>query len=182
MDFLCSLLGLGSIKKRSTRQNIYQSVAASYSMIGSYMVWKLICVLLNNDSPIVGVLSESMEPGFKRGDILFLRPREYRCGSILVYQITDNSIPIVHRVIKKEGDRMLTKGDNNSRDDVGLYKKGKTFLEPHEARSTVFGYIPFFGIISIWLTTYSSVKYLMMALSVWLVFSRREDERSLFLF
>ena len=58
------------------------------------------------------VLSGSMEPAFKRGDILFLslkkikeedieeEERKTRVGEIIVFSIDGREIPIVHRVIK----------------------------------------------------------------------------------
>lgn len=178
MEFLLGPIGWEAIKRRSIRQNITQFVLASYSLIGNYMVWKLLCVLLDNDSPIVSVLSESMEPGFRRGDILFLKPQEYKSGDILVYQVHEGSIPIVHRVIRKIGNQMLTKGDNNEADDIGLYRRGRMFLEPHEVRAGVFGYIPFFGMIVIWLNSVPGIKFIIMAVTAWAVFSTREDTRS----
>ena len=44
---------------------------------------------------VVVVLSGSMEPGFYRGDILFLR-----VGEIVVFNMDNREIPLVHRVIK----------------------------------------------------------------------------------
>ena len=111
-------LNIDQIKRRTIRQNLTKLVLASYAVIGSYMIWKLVRVLLNNDSHIVCVLSESMEPGIKRGDILFIRPNEYTVDNVSVFQVYEGSIPIVHRVIKRIGDRILTKGDNNYLDDV----------------------------------------------------------------
>ena len=48
------------------------------------------------------VLSGSMEPGFYRGDILFLNlgTNPVRTGEIVVFNIEGRDIPIVHRVIK----------------------------------------------------------------------------------
>jgi signal peptidase len=48
------------------------------------------------------VLSGSMEPGFQRGDILFLNmgTKPARTGEIVVFNIDGRDIPIVHRVIK----------------------------------------------------------------------------------
>jgi signal peptidase len=41
-----------------------------------------------------------MEPSYYRGDILFLtRKEEITVGDIIVYQIENEAIPIVHRVI-----------------------------------------------------------------------------------
>jgi signal peptidase I len=159
------------IKRRTFRHNITKVVQASYAVIGSYMIWKLIGVFLNNDFPIVCVLSESMEPGFKRGDILFIKPQDYKVGDVSVFQIYEGSIPIVHRVIKKIGDRLLTKGDNNHLDDVGLYKPGKRMLEVHEMRAGVFGYIPFFGMITIWISQIPGLKLIFMLYTAFTVFS-----------
>lgn len=51
---------------------------------------------------VVVVLSGSMEPGFQRGDILFLNmgSKPARTGEIVVFNIDGRDIPIVHRVIK----------------------------------------------------------------------------------
>lgn len=48
------------------------------------------------------VLSGSMEPGFHRGDILFLNlgKAPARTGEIVVFNLEGRDIPIVHRVIK----------------------------------------------------------------------------------
>ena len=44
--------------------------------------------------------SGSMEPSYYRGDILFLIKKEtIEPGDIIVYQIKNEVIPIVHRVI-----------------------------------------------------------------------------------
>jgi signal peptidase I len=51
---------------------------------------------------VVVVLSGSMEPGFYRGDILFLYmgKQPIRAGEIVVFNIDGRDIPIVHRAIK----------------------------------------------------------------------------------
>ena len=55
-----------------------------------------------SDLQIVVVLSGSMEPGFYRGDILFLyMGREpFKAGEVVVFNINGRDIPIVHRIIK----------------------------------------------------------------------------------
>uniref|UniRef100_A0A0D9WP66 Signal peptidase complex catalytic subunit SEC11 n=1 Tax=Leersia perrieri TaxID=77586 RepID=A0A0D9WP66_9ORYZ len=59
-------------------------------------------ISLGSESPVVVVLSGSMEPGFKRGDILFLHMSKdpIRTGEIVVFNVDGREIPIVHRVIK----------------------------------------------------------------------------------
>lgn len=67
------------------------------------MIWKGLMVVTGSESPIVVVLSGSMEPAFHRGDLLFLtnyREEPVRVGEIVVFKVDGRDIPIVHRVIK----------------------------------------------------------------------------------
>lgn len=60
-------------------------------------------VVTGSESPIVVVLSGSMEPAFHRGDLLFLtnfREEPVRVGEIVVFKVEGRDIPIVHRVLK----------------------------------------------------------------------------------
>lgn len=70
-------------------------------------MWKGLSVVADSPSPIVVVLSGSMEPAFQRGDLLFLWNRNFiretDVGEIVVYTIKDKDIPIVHRVVRKFG-------------------------------------------------------------------------------
>ncbi len=98
-------------------------------IVGSALtIWKTLMVITYSDSPVVVVLSGSMEPLYYRGDILTLYNREEKIytGDVVVYKNGDQEIPIVHRVIaiqEKDGEDyyILTKGDNNLSDDRGLY-------------------------------------------------------------
>lgn len=65
------------------------------------MMWKGLMVVTNSESPIVVVLTGSMEPSFWRGDILFIN-WDYTApkpGDIVVFKVPNQEIPIVHRVI-----------------------------------------------------------------------------------
>lgn len=66
------------------------------------MIWKSLMLITGSESPVVVVLSGSMEPAFHRGDILFLHlgKQPIRTGEVVVYNIEGRDIPIVHRVIK----------------------------------------------------------------------------------
>eukprot|EP00899_Mesostigma_viride_P029537 jgi/Mesvir1/9769/Mv12222-RA.1 len=100
------------------------------------MIWKLLMCVTGSESPVVVVLSGSMEPGFQRGDILFLNMGKgpIRSGEIIVFNIDGRDIPIVHRVLKvheRHSTReveILTKGDNNYGDDRTLYASGQKWL------------------------------------------------------
>merc|ERR1712110_1334188 len=67
------------------------------------MIWKGLMVVTGSESPIVVVLSGSMEPAFHRGDLLFLTNYEHediRVGEIVVFKVEGRDIPIVHRDLK----------------------------------------------------------------------------------
>lgn len=95
----------------SALQNPRQAAAQvlNFGMILStaFMLWKGISVISNSPSPVVVVLSGSMEPAFQRGDLLFLWNRnlieETKVGEIVVYTVKGKDIPIVHRLVRKFG-------------------------------------------------------------------------------
>ena len=101
------------------------------------MIWNVLKLVLWTESPVVVVLSGSMEPSMYRGDILILHKNTpVANGDIIVYSIEGEGIPIVHRVTavqtsSKNGNEMryLTKGDNNPVDDRGLYPQGQYYLK-----------------------------------------------------
>lgn len=70
-------------------------------------MWKGLSVISDSPSPIVVVLSGSMEPAFQRGDLLLLWNRNFfsetNVGEIVVYNVKGKDIPIVHRVVRKFG-------------------------------------------------------------------------------
>eukprot|EP00611_Tribonema_gayanum_P009481 TRINITY_DN1927_c0_g1_i4.p7 TRINITY_DN1927_c0_g1~~TRINITY_DN1927_c0_g1_i4.p7 ORF type:complete len:107 (+),score=49.76 TRINITY_DN1927_c0_g1_i4:96-416(+) len=74
------------------------------AMIGlsALMLWKSLMVVTRSESPVVVVLSGSMEPAFQRGDILFLSNHDapLRVGEVVVYKVANKDIPIVHRIMK----------------------------------------------------------------------------------
>ena len=59
-------------------------------------------ILSLSESPVVVVLSGSMEPAFRRGDILWLNNQNdpIQVGEIVVFKIEGRDIPIVHRVLQ----------------------------------------------------------------------------------
>ena len=64
------------------------------------MIWNCLKLALWTESPIVVVLSGSMEPSMQRGDILVLhKTTPIAVGDIIVYTIEGEGIPIVHRVV-----------------------------------------------------------------------------------
>ena len=122
----------GELRKlwANKRLFVFQSLNLAMIVFSALMIWKSLMFVTKSESPVVVVLSGSMEPAFRRGDILFLDNRNpvVRVGEIVVFKIKDRDVPIVHRVMKvhekKDGVvELLTKGDNNRVDDRGLYVK-----------------------------------------------------------
>ncbi|XP_054387206.1 signal peptidase complex catalytic subunit SEC11A isoform X2 [Pongo pygmaeus] len=84
-------------------QLYYQVLNFGMIVSSALMIWKGLMVITGSESPIVVVLSGSMEPAFHRGDLLFLTNRvedPIRVGEIVVFRIEGREIPIVHRVLK----------------------------------------------------------------------------------
>ena len=63
------------------------------------IMWRGIMLVFYTESPMVVVLSGSMEPSMYRGDILVLIKKPHiEIGDVIVYQIENEKIPIVHRI------------------------------------------------------------------------------------
>ncbi|ONH98298.1 hypothetical protein PRUPE_7G241300 [Prunus persica] len=102
--------------------------------------------MTGSESPVVVVLSESMEPGFARG----------------------RDIPIVHRVIKVHERKdtgevyVLTKGDNNEEDDRALYARGQHWLQRRHIMGRAVGFLPYVGWVTIIMTERPIIKYVLI--------------------
>lgn len=117
------------------------------------------------------VLSGSMEPAFQRGDILFLENNtNVGIGDIVVFQVKDRDIPIVHRVLKvheRAGGRvdLLTKGDANRYDDRNIvYANGQDWVSRDDIQGKVVGVLRYLGFITILLNDYPKLKYVFLGI------------------
>jgi len=166
----------------SPRSLALQLLNFAFIMSTAFMMWKGLSIAADSPSPIVVVLSGSMEPAFQRGDLLFLWNRGYptAVADIVVYKVKDKEIPIVHRVISTHGGgdsplMMLTKGDNNAADDTELYAPGQRFLNRDEdVIGNVIGYIPAVGYVTIMLSEHPWLKTVMLGLMGLMVILQRE--------
>ncbi|KAI9899757.1 hypothetical protein N3K66_006218 [Trichothecium roseum] len=152
------------------RQAAAQVLNFALVLSTAFMMWKGLSVVTDSPSPIVVVLSGSMEPAFQRGDLLFLWNRNFMqetaVGEIVVYNVKGKDIPIVHRVVRKYGTgneaKLLTKGDNNAGSDEELYARGQDYLERQDIIGSVVGYIPFVGYVTIMLSEHPWMKTVML--------------------
>lgn len=92
---------LNEIKNMKVRKMLVQGASLTMIVGSALMIWKTLMVLTLSESPVVVVLSGSMEPLYYRGDILFLYNRDEKVstGDVVVYQNGEEEIPIVHRII-----------------------------------------------------------------------------------
>ncbi|KAG6428376.1 hypothetical protein SASPL_112627 [Salvia splendens] len=157
---------IDSIKSLNFRQVLTQAVSLGMIVTSALIIWKGLMCVTGSESPVVVVLSGSMEPGFKRGDILFLHMSKdpIRAGEIVVFNVDGREIPIVHRVIKVHEREdtgevdVLTKGDNNFGDDRLLYAQGQLWLQRHHIMGRAVGFLPYVGWVTIIMTEKPIIK------------------------
>ncbi|OAA35546.1 microsomal signal peptidase 18 kDa subunit [Metarhizium rileyi] len=167
---------------QNPRQAAAQLMNFALILSTAFMMWKGLSVASDSPSPIVVVLSGSMEPAFQRGDLLLLWNRnvwqETAVGEVVVYNVKGKDIPIVHRVVRKFGSgdkaKLLTKGDNNNADDTDLYARGQDYLERKDIIGSVIGYFPFVGYVTILLSEHPWLKTVMLGIMGLLVVIQRE--------
>ncbi|KAL4810017.1 signal peptidase complex catalytic subunit sec11 [Aspergillus unguis] len=191
------MLSFLSSNLSNTRQSLAQVLNFALVLSTAFMLWKGLSVVTASSSPIVVVLSGSMEPAFQRGDLLFLWNRSPRAevGEIVVYNVKGKDIPIVHRVVRTfpevEGKKekvvkvpessetapnmMLTKGDNNSQDDTELYATGQDYLHrKDDIVGSVRGYMPMVGYVTIMLSEHPWLKSVLLGIMGLMVILQRE--------
>ncbi|KAJ0669783.1 putative signal peptidase I [Helianthus annuus] len=80
---------IDSVKSMQFRQLFTQAISLGMIVTSALIIWKGLMCITGSESPVVVVLSGSMEPGFKRGDILFLHMSKepIRAGEIVVFNV-----------------------------------------------------------------------------------------------
>ncbi|CAJ0955020.1 unnamed protein product, partial [Mesorhabditis belari] len=171
------------IRRMNLRQITYQCLNFAMVVSSALMIWKGLMFFTGSESPIVVVLSGSMEPAFYRGDLLMLTNDQsdpVRAGDITVFKIDGRDIPIVHRVIKvhekaNHDTKLLTKGDNNQVDDRGLYAAGQLWLNRTDVVGRAKGIVPYVGMVTILMNDYPKLKYAVLgALALFVILHREQ--------
>lgn len=167
---------------KNKRQLAFQALNLAMICFSALMIWKGLMFVTKSESPVVVVLSGSMEPAFQRGDILFLNNQDdpIRVGEIVVFKIKDRDIPIVHRVLKvhEKPDgvvEVLTKGDNNRVDDRGLYAPGQQWLRREDILGRARGTLRYLGMVTIILNDYPILKYVLIGVMGLFVLTNKEQ-------
>jgi signal peptidase len=164
------------------RQLTFQVLNLAMIVFSALMIWKGLMFVTLSESPVVVVLSGSMEPAFQRGDILFLNNavHDVHVGDVVVFKIKDRDIPIVHRILKVHLNEetgevdLLTKGDNNRVDDRGLYAPGQLWLSRDDILGRAVGTLRYVGMVTIALNDYPVLKYVLVGMMGLFVLTSKE--------
>ncbi len=153
------------------------------AFFGSFLVYFILQISFNTESPIVVVISGSMEPTIHKGDLLFVMgtdaedikngTAEDKNGDVIVFNAQGlwggaPLEPIVHRVIDKYqiGDTwyFTTKGDANAFPD-------QEDIQESRVLGVVVGGIPYIGWVKIFLTESGLLIPLLVIISALLIIS-----------
>ncbi|KAI9227874.1 MAG: hypothetical protein DHS80DRAFT_31315 [Piptocephalis tieghemiana] len=170
-----------ALKQLRPRLILAQILNFALVVSSALALWRGLCVYTNSESPIVVVLSGSMEPAFYRGDLLFLSlPDEpIAVNDICVFKIKGRDIPIVHRALRVHnhttaGQLVLTKGDNNHVDDRGLYNPGQDWIKREDVVGKVKGWLPYVGMVTIIMNDRPELKFVLLGALALMVLMTRE--------
>ncbi len=171
----------------SHKKVIIAVVMICIAFFGSFLLYFGLQVALNTEAPIVIVVSGSMEPNIREGDLLFVmgaNPKDIKNGTaedkngdVIVFDARGlwagaPEEPIVHRVVDKYlvGDTWYfrTKGDANSLPDQELVPESRII-------GVVIGGIPYIGWVKILLTESGLLIPLLVIVSALLVISIIRD-------
>lgn len=173
-----------TLKRMDRRQMAHQVLNLAMIIFSAIMIWKALVIMSGSESPVVVVLSGSMETAFFRGDILFLwlGTAPFRVGEIIVFKVKGRDIPIVHRILEVHDDelgtptsvKLLTKGDNNPVHDRGLYNPGQLWLDADDVLGRAKAFLPYVGMVTIRLTDFPAIKYILVGLMGLFVMTAKE--------
>ena len=119
----------------------------------------------------IAVLSDSMEPAFHRGDVVYLpyyKQEDIRVGETIALKVKGRDIPIVHRVLnlheKEDGTVIFsTERVNNLVGDQGLYASGNFWLTQIDIAPPVRGSSSYVGIVRVIMKKYAKFRYALLA-------------------
>jgi signal peptidase len=101
--------------------------------------------VLSTRSPLMVVVSESMNPTLMVGDIILVRGKDtYELDDIVVYRTPLYQKPIVHRIIGMKNGNYVTKGDNNNFPDPGTIAP-RDGVAPEDVQGKVVIVVPKLG-------------------------------------
>ena len=100
-----------------TKVAVYLAVVA----LAIYYTPRVLSKQLKTDYPLATITSGSMWPALKTNDLILMRGmsgREAEIGQIIIYKNSKGFT--IHRLIRKENGKLITKGDANSVEDPAI--------------------------------------------------------------
>lgn len=94
-----------------------------FVFLAVYFTPKILSKTLNTQYPLATITSGSMWPQLKIDDLILMKGikgEEAKVGEIIIFK-NDKGFTI-HRLIKKQGDMFITKGDANNIEDAPITK------------------------------------------------------------
>ncbi|MEN2497720.1 MAG: Signal peptidase complex catalytic subunit S11C [Marteilia pararefringens] len=159
---------INNFSRTSKLTKAYQAFELILLVTSAHLIWVSLVLFLHTDGPFVVVISGSQEPHFYRGDILLTNnlSRDFKVGDLISFRLGNRNIPIVHRLIEirigPNGQKQyLTKGDNNSTDDKGLYPPGQTYILEKDIISKPLCVIPIMGYFNLLVNDWPINKLLL---------------------
>lgn len=114
------------------------------------------------------VLSGSMEPSIRTGGLVFTdtRQKDPKIGDIITYHIKNSRV--THRVVRKEGKNLITKGDANDGEDL-------VSVGAEQVIGKVVFTIPFLGYVAAFLRKKTVFAILVLMIGQELLFMVRNE-------
>ncbi|MBI3412837.1 MAG: signal peptidase I [Candidatus Aenigmarchaeota archaeon] len=134
--------------------NIFRELVetAAYAVLGvlvAIFIYQALMFLLGTNRPVIDVVSESMYPSIKRGDLVIVKrvqPQDIRIGDVIVFDTLSQRLPVIHRVYKINDDGTFqTLGDNNG----GAQHDWEKQIEANDVVGKAVLVIPYVGWIKI---------------------------------
>lgn len=98
----------------SLRRTAHDLLSTLLVIAHLFIGWKALSYAANSPAPIAVVTSESMEPGFQRGDVLFLWNRQaaIEVGDIALVAFPTRKLPMVRMLIYQATRNLAPPGTN----------------------------------------------------------------------
>lgn len=117
------------------------------AVVLAYGMYTTVGMLFQTSVPVVAVTTGSMQPELNPGDMVVVYGTAWddiEVSDIVVYRTGQASIPIIHRVVRKNASALETKGDSNA---------GQLPFEHHVTEEQVLGTtvfaVPFVGYVKL---------------------------------
>ena len=111
------------VKEKKQKTVLREVLEIVVVIVVAYIFYFSLGIALGTPNPMFSVVSESMEPTLHVGDMVVIAKSDYQVGDIVVYM--RGSIPIIHRIIEKNNEGFIIKGDNNPVSDPGVVKQSQ---------------------------------------------------------